>query len=345
MDQDAVEYYRRMLDDVSYLREALCVTYATGLDSAALIRAFGGDPDATMSRRELGDLLSHHHYSEVPPAMLVAEIGRWQIALELNGYQGTRPEVLRGAAAGGEAVSVYWNVNANNALTYAVGGRTRFRFDLMSAADRSGPAAAELDALLAGLSFDVDWRAAGLAVAERITGLRLPADLPSWDLPGVILEEIPQDLVPEGADGRTAVQDPFLQQVIAAPTLDKMPAIAEFLARLIVQDAGLAGEPPVGEVMAALAIGQPPRPELRAVLTALRDRYFERSRATTGWDRADLFRQGHAVDAFVNVAFPGRHPLDRVDIGGYPFRDADRQLQARILCRCVSRAVADARTA
>ncbi|WP_433794715.1 hypothetical protein [Actinoplanes sp. CA-252034] len=96
-----------LLDDAPYLREALCVTYASGLDVPGLIRAFGGDPTATMSRHDLGDLLRRYHHTEVPVALLIAEIGTWQIGFEVNGYQGSRTEVLRRAAAGGKALSVH----------------------------------------------------------------------------------------------------------------------------------------------------------------------------------------------------------------------------------------------
>ncbi|MDI6105894.1 DUF6461 domain-containing protein [Actinoplanes sp. NEAU-A12] len=341
MDQGAVEYYRRLLDGAPYLRVALCVTYASGVDGPGLIRAFGGDPTATVSRHDLGDLLHQYHYTEVPAALLVAEMGTWQIGIEDNGYQGTRTEVLRQAAAGGTAVSVYWNVNATNAFTYAVDGRTRFGFDMMFPEDRHGPDAADIDAYLAHLPFghagDADWRAAGLALAERITGVRLPADFPTWDIPGVVLDEVPQDLIPEGDEEHSALQDTFIQQVLAAPTLDKIPAIAAFRARSIAQDAGLVDEPAAREAMEALTLGHPPRPELRADLTALGDHYFQQSRTMTGWPSADLFRQGHAVRDFIDAAF------DRHTSGGYTFRNPDLRLQAEVLGRCASRAASDAR--
>ncbi|MEV4635810.1 hypothetical protein AB0J80_00515 [Actinoplanes sp. NPDC049548] len=84
-------------------------------------------------------------------------------------------------------------VEATDALRYAVGGRTRFRFDMSRPEDRSGPDAADVDAYLTDLPFghdgDADWRVAGLAFAERVTGVRLPVDFPAWDMPGVLLDE------------------------------------------------------------------------------------------------------------------------------------------------------------
>ena len=72
VNQDAVEYYRQMLGAAPGLNGALCLTYAAGPDPAGLIRAFGGDPDATMSQSDLSTVLDQYHYSQVPPALLVA---------------------------------------------------------------------------------------------------------------------------------------------------------------------------------------------------------------------------------------------------------------------------------
>jgi Family of unknown function (DUF6461) len=111
----------------------------------------------------------------------------------VNGHHGSRSEVLRQAAAGGQALSVYWNVNAHGAVRYAAGGRTSPGFDVLRPEDSYGPDAAEVDSHLADLPFgheeDTDWQAVGLALAERITGVRLPEDFPTWSMPGVLLEE------------------------------------------------------------------------------------------------------------------------------------------------------------
>jgi hypothetical protein len=69
--------------------------------------------------------------------------------------------------------------------------------------------------------------------------------------------------VPEGAEGHAALQNTFIQQTIAVPTLDKIPAIAAFRAGLIPQDADLIDGPAVREVRATLAVGHSPRIELR----------------------------------------------------------------------------------
>ncbi|WP_433794716.1 hypothetical protein [Actinoplanes sp. CA-252034] len=84
--------------------------------------------------------------------------------------------------------------------------------------DRSGPDAADIDAYLAGLPLghghghagDTDWRAAGLALAERVTGVRLPAGFPAWDMPGVLLDEVPEDLIPESSEDDAALHDTFI---------------------------------------------------------------------------------------------------------------------------------------
>src|SRR4051812_26437926 len=91
----------------SSLEQAMCVTYAQGIDEDALIRAFGGDPAAAEPRTlaELEDELNAYPYNRVPSVVLVTRVGDWVVGIEDNGFQGSRPEVLRGASAGGAALS------------------------------------------------------------------------------------------------------------------------------------------------------------------------------------------------------------------------------------------------
>ena len=182
-------------------------------------------------------------------------------------------------------------------------------------------------------------------MAERLTGVRLPAGFLTLDMPGVIIEEIPEDLVPEGAGGRAALQDEFIQRVIAEPTLDKLPAIADFLVRILAEDSGIIDEPAVRELLEAVTAGRPPGAELHGRLVETAERYFQQSRTRSDASGMELFQQGHAVRDLIAAAFPGRSPLSRVTSGGYIFRDADRHLQAHVLRQCAYRAARDVRKA
>jgi hypothetical protein len=56
--EGVLEHYRRLLSVQQWDYEALCFTYAQGLDEAAMITAFGGDPAATMPQAELIETLA-----------------------------------------------------------------------------------------------------------------------------------------------------------------------------------------------------------------------------------------------------------------------------------------------
>ena len=70
--------------------------------------------------------------------MAVRDLGSWLLVVEVNGWQGSRPEVLRRVSAGGRAVSAYWNVNLTTRFSYAVDGRVLTAFEVMSPDRRHG---------------------------------------------------------------------------------------------------------------------------------------------------------------------------------------------------------------
>ncbi|MCA2215705.1 DUF6461 domain-containing protein [Jidongwangia harbinensis] len=324
---------------------ALCFTYAKGLDEAALITAFGGDPSATMPQAELFETLAGFHYSRVPAALLVADLGGWCVGIEPNGYQGSRPEVLRRAAVGGAAVSVYWNVNATNAFSYATGGRTVVGFDMLDPQSPYGADPHILDAEMADLRFGgeiFESYVAGLVLAERVTGVRLPADLPQRELVGAVLKKVPEDLVPEHGAGHPALGDPFVQQVLAVPTADKLRAIDGFLARLVAEDSGVIEEPVIRASVEAFRDGELAA-GLRDALLAVQERYRATHRATLQLpvaDRGNALELLHAVQDVVAALLPDQRRLgrDSVRYRSYQLRDTGRSLQAYVLEQCAVRA-------
>ncbi len=62
-------------------------------------------------------------YEAACPAVAVVPAGLGVLAVEYNGFQGSRPEVIRQLAATGTAASIYWHVNTMVRLTYARNGR------------------------------------------------------------------------------------------------------------------------------------------------------------------------------------------------------------------------------
>jgi hypothetical protein len=140
MTGDVIDHYRRLLARYpDSLDQAMCATDAHGIDEDGFIRAFGGDPAATETRtfEELRTELSAYRYDEIPYALLVTAVGDWLVGIEDNGFQGSRPEVMRGASAGGAAVSVYWNVNGANQFTYNVAGRRVTGIDMFDKRDEA----------------------------------------------------------------------------------------------------------------------------------------------------------------------------------------------------------------
>ncbi|GAA2876234.1 hypothetical protein Acy02nite_75600 [Actinoplanes cyaneus] len=334
MGDEAAEYYDRMLVDAEW-GEAFCLTFVRGLDESALISAFGGDPAAVRSPVDLAQVLDTFRYGEEPATLLIATAGDWRIGIEVNGGQGWRAEVLRRAAAAGDgtALSVFRDISGRSEFTYVTGDRVQAVIDHIRPQRRSGTNPEVLDALLAGLPFghrdDIIPEAAGLALAERITGVRLPLDLLEQDLPGVILTPVPDDLVPEGGRGLAALDHPFIRRMLAAPTRENLPAMLAFRTRLIAEDAGLLGEPAVQGVLTALDADRPAAPELRARLRELHQRL------------AGDLQAMNAVQDVAAAAFDTGDPVERFATT-YAIHDSDRSLQAVVLRRCALHAVPSA---
>jgi hypothetical protein len=338
-----IEYYRQFLADRWDIREAVCVSFVHGVDEDAMIRAFGGDPADTAPRsaRDVGDEIAGLSYDRIPPVLLVAAVDRWLIGVEYNGFQGSRPEVLRGASAGGTAISVYWNVNGTNRFTYATGGRTTVGFDMHRPEDRHGAVPDALTAQLDGLEFGSGGvaYAAGLALAERVSGVRLTGTLLDGTYRRAVLRPVPPDLVPEGLVGHPALDEPFVRAVLAAPTADKIPAISRYVAEAIARDAGIEDVPEVRAAIDALRAHKAD-PALRRRVQDLADHYQQ------------AFREGretlNRVHATLGVAAaldpdPIRGSAEVFGMASYTLRTPDHRIRYTVLRQCLNRAVSQER--
>ena len=332
-----VAYYRDLLAGPwQGLADAACLTYARGIDENAMISAFGGDPtDAPLrSLDDVGEELSNYHYSEVPNVVAVTSVDDWLIGLEINGFQGSRPEVLRAASAGGTAVSVFWNIEGDNSFECATHGRTRVGFDMARPADQYGDEPGALDEHLAGLPFGytVDAWTAGLALAERVTRLRLPATLLDRRFRCAFVTEVPEDLVHEGLVDNPALDDPFIRAILAEPTADKLPAITRYLADTIARESGTADLPAIKAALEALAVGGRPKPELRQSLLALAEQ-FQR-------EQQSLDRVHAALGIAAALApDPAQAAFDLHFHAGYCVHNQDERVRLTVLYQCLRRAV------
>jgi hypothetical protein len=96
-------------------------------------------------------------------------LGDWSVLLEPNGWAASTPEIVALLSAEGEAVNVFWNVNADMSVCVARGGTVVRQFDPLLYDDR-GSVAEE-----AGLPFGDPGRvmAASLAFLTRVTGVSI----------------------------------------------------------------------------------------------------------------------------------------------------------------------------
>lgn len=166
----------------SVLRDAGCVTLVRSGDQAAVALAFGGDPGHTrpLSLVAAANLSLGASGGELAasPWMALRPVQSWLLAVEVNGWQGSRPEVLSRVSAGTLAVSAYWNVNGTTRFSYAAGGRLLATFDAVFPDRRAGDDPDCLEELRAGLPWDQpELVPVMLALAARITGLAI---MPEW---------------------------------------------------------------------------------------------------------------------------------------------------------------------
>jgi hypothetical protein len=143
---------------------AACVTLARSADRDAVARAFGGQ--VGRAREMCLDRIWPEFEDE--PVVAVRRQGEWIVAVEYNGWQGSRVEVLRGL---GFAVSAYWNVNSLTRFSYARDGAVQTAFEAMAPNSRHGADPDCLEEIRADLPWDDgDWIELMFALAARVTG-------------------------------------------------------------------------------------------------------------------------------------------------------------------------------
>jgi hypothetical protein len=103
------------------------VTTVRRLHLLDVVGALGGDP--SVAPEPLAPLLTGGPYAEMAA---VGSVGDAVVALEFNGFQGSRPEVLRPASHEAVAVSVFWNAKGMSKFAYAVAGDVVTQFEFPS---------------------------------------------------------------------------------------------------------------------------------------------------------------------------------------------------------------------
>lgn len=156
----------------SPLAVAGCVSLVEGADIDGVAWGIGGDLDQAVTIE----------FSQLPavfgdrPAAALRSFGPWTLAVEINGCQGSRPEVLRRLSASGQAVTASWTGSGETAFGYAADGTVLTTFEARSPDRRSGAEPDRLEQLRAGLPWeapDADRVALMLALTARIAGIAL----------------------------------------------------------------------------------------------------------------------------------------------------------------------------
>lgn len=247
------------LNDATSRMVAACVTVVVGGSREQVLAGFGVEPGApTMSAEEA--------VLDSASTVGLAEVEAGIVAVEFNGYQASRPEVLRTLAARNKAASAYWNVNALTRVSLAQTGRLLSAFEAGATTRRDGEAPAVADALMADLDFQAgQWNACMLVMVERFTGVQvtsaLVASIDRVHLVTPVLQDPPVTASQrdarwvEWAGSAMAIDDHKLANLILAaePRRQREFAIWAAVEALIAVD--LISEPPIVEAVAACRAG------------------------------------------------------------------------------------------
>lgn len=209
---DAVEHYAALLSEAGMLpSEALCLTVVRGVSVDEALTRFDAPPSGRVARLVEVAGICTAAYPEPLPLVVADRIDGWTVLAEDNGYHGADPEVMARLSVGTVAASVFWNVNLDSLVTLAVGGRVLAALEFTGGATRGGDDPDAISVHRQGLAFrdPYRYRAEALAMLERFSGVRLPADWPTRQLPAAVIVD-PKRFRPANPSSWLAVNAPDL---------------------------------------------------------------------------------------------------------------------------------------
>ncbi|MFC6884241.1 MULTISPECIES: DUF6461 domain-containing protein [Actinomadura] len=265
---DSLEAYRALLRRDPGLGGALCVTWCQGAPEVVAER-FGADlSTAVPSTLDAARAAEPEYQVPLPTVLLVGDLGEgWSLAVEINGFQGTRPEVLRALTAGGEtAYAAYWNINLDSRVVLAESGRVVGAIEPFDGDDMWGAAPERLSRHFEGLPLgrpsddllqvpDTDIKAAALLAGERATGRGVDA---GWLDRRHVRYLITDGLAPDGpalnelADHPLVRADPRLGEIVADPVPARLPTLLDIYVTTILDYCEL-DDPDVARARALVA--------------------------------------------------------------------------------------------
>lgn len=206
----------------SGLGEAGCVMVVSPAASAAVLDAFAADPAERVEISEASLGVAHVAITQIEGAV---------VAYEVNGFEGSRMDVLERASRGGKAASVFWNVNGVALFAAARRGRVVCSVDLLLG-DDPVELPARLRKLLPADPVEADLVAVGAAMVEVFTGIAVTPDMLSAQRLAYVVHPRPEPLdTMTVEDCALADEYPDLVSEIAAASDPVRRAIAEWSAR------------------------------------------------------------------------------------------------------------------
>ncbi|WP_157537088.1 DUF6461 domain-containing protein [Nocardioides sp. Root190] len=158
---------------------ACCITVVAGIDSDEALRRFGADTSRPLDPSVEADDAEAYGWS-----ISVAAAPGGVVAVEPNGFQGSREDVLLRVAGNSVAASVFWNVNDDNSFVAVRDGAVVVDVDMYDFLDADDadvlndlalPAALRALCIQAAEVDESPWPT-GLAMAETFTGVAIPRD-------------------------------------------------------------------------------------------------------------------------------------------------------------------------
>lgn len=231
--------YAWLTDPSLRFHVAGCVTVAAGTDPSVIATAFGAIGEATPERTGAGEFADFRG------------TGTAVLALEDNGFQGTRPAVLTSAsktAANGRAASICWNVEGEVTFICAAKGKlvTSLELEIIDDTDDVPRALQKLAALCENENADL------VAIGAAMVATYTDVDFTAQDLtPPYTWRELepPLDVLPATTIETTSMQyglhwssDPTISRVLhGIASLDpvRQRRLAEWVAAAAVSHGGL----------------------------------------------------------------------------------------------------------
>ena len=235
---------------LGHLTEAGCLTLVTGSSDETILSAFGAD--LGQAARTFSEALE-----DMSPCVGFVPWGEGSVAIEPNGGEGTRSEVLRELSRTGAAASLFWNVNSMVVVSCASRGRMRGSEELPALQPDSDLPKSVLRPLLAAQETDGDLRTAALLALAAFVGL--PSGVSSLR-PATMHAVIPRlDELPDPFCARQSLEidGPDLLRLIDRASTGAQRATAEWIANWTLRAVGLEDDPRAAAVTAQFGQGRP----------------------------------------------------------------------------------------